>query len=138
MINRCFGLAYRAGVFSPPPQSLAGRSFNVKYVSPLARAQQLEDVTAVERLYADLGAIAQAKQDPTVFDVVDDDEAARVVQEGLGAPARIMRKAEDVRMIRDARAKAQQQAQQQAVQTELGVEAGKAAINTMAQQAQAA
>lgn len=138
MINRCFGLAYRAGIFSPPPQSLAGRSFNVKYVSPLARAQQLEDVTAVERLYADLGAIAQAKQDPSVFDVVDDDEAARVVQEGLGAPARIMRKSEDVRMIRDARAKAQQQAQQQAVQTELGVEAGKAAINTMAQQAQAA
>src|SRR3546814_5539409 len=40
---RCFGLAYRAGIFKPAPQSLRGRSFSVRYVSPMARAQKLDE-----------------------------------------------------------------------------------------------
>uniref|UniRef100_UPI0033413D52 portal protein n=1 Tax=Methylibium sp. TaxID=2067992 RepID=UPI0033413D52 len=49
MIERCFGLAFRAGVFQPPPESLQGREFSVRYVSPMARAQKLEDVSAMDR-----------------------------------------------------------------------------------------
>src|SRR3546814_10796838 len=49
MIDRCFGLAYRAGIFKPAPQSLRGRSFSVRYVSPMARAQKLDEVMAIQR-----------------------------------------------------------------------------------------
>jgi hypothetical protein len=144
LVTRCFGIAFRtpsptgAGIFAPIPDSLRGREFSIKYVSPMARAQQMEGVMAIERLYTDIGAIAAAKQDPAVFDNIDDDEAVRVVQEGLGAPSRIMRKSEDVQKIREARLKAQQQAQQAEQQAALQQEAGSAMIQTAAKQAQPA
>ncbi|MFX5812848.1 portal protein, partial [Acinetobacter baumannii] len=44
MIERCFAIAYRAGALTaelgPIPESLLGRDFIVKYISPLARAQK--------------------------------------------------------------------------------------------------
>lgn len=111
LVERCFALAYRAGALGQAPQSLAGKEFSVKYVSPMARAQRLEDVTAIERLYANIGAVAQAKQDPSVFDLVDDNEAIEKTAEGLGVPAGVLRMPEQVQAIREQRA--QQQAEQQ-------------------------
>ena len=49
LIDRCFGIAFRAGVLGASPESLAGRNFHVKYISPMARSQKLEEVTAIER-----------------------------------------------------------------------------------------
>lgn len=69
LIDRCFGIAYRAGVLGQAPESLQGKLFTVKYLSPLARAQRLEDVTAMDRFEASL--IAEAQADPTVLDVYD-------------------------------------------------------------------
>jgi len=120
MINRCFGLALRApGVLPPPPQSLAGRSYNVKFESPNAKAQKLEEVNAVETSLAAVGQIALATQDPTVWDTIDIEESVSVILEGRGAPARVGRSKEDIQAIRDNRAKAQQQAQQQQQQAEM-------------------
>jgi len=138
LVTRCFGIAYRAGIFAEVPDTLRGKAFSIKYVSPMARAQQMEGVMAIERLYTDVGAIAAAKQDPAVFDNIDDDEAVRVVQEGLGAPSRIMRKTEDVMKIREAKRRAQEQAMQQQQQMALQQEAGSAMIQTAAKQAEAA
>ncbi len=111
VIERCFGLAYRAGVFTPPPQSLAGRDFSIRYISPLARAQKLEDVTAVERFAANLGQLAQIS--PDVLDLVDFEEMARITGDGLGVPMKVMRSEQDVAELREQRAKQQQQQQQQ-------------------------
>jgi hypothetical protein len=114
MIYRCFGLALRApGVLPTPPQSLAGRSYNVKFDSPNARAQKMEEVNAVETSLAAVGQLAMAKQDPGVWDTIDVDESVSIILEGRGAPARVGRSKADIQAIRDARAKAQQQAQQQ-------------------------
>lgn len=119
MITRCFGLAFRAGVLAPPPQSLAGRSFNVTFISPMAKAQKLEEVTAVESSLVTIGQIAAAKQDPSVWDTVDLEESIRIILDGRGAPARVGRSQEDIDAIRAQRAKAQQQAQQQEQQAAL-------------------
>jgi hypothetical protein len=54
LAERCFGLAYRAGIFGEAPQSLGGRNLKVKYNNPLARAQKMEDVAAIERLNGNL------------------------------------------------------------------------------------
>jgi len=110
LIDRCFGLAYRAGVFSPPPQSLANRDFAVRYVSPMARAQKLDEVDAVRATFAD--AAEFAKVDPTIIDELDPREALRIVREGRNAPASIQRKPEEVEQIRKAKADAQVQSQQ--------------------------
>jgi len=119
MINRCFGLALRAGVLPPPPQSLAGRQYNVKFESPNAKAQKLEEVNAIETSLAAVGQIALATQDPTVWDTIDIEESVSVILEGRGAPARIGRSKDDIQAIRDNRAKAQQQAQAQQQQADM-------------------
>ena len=120
LVERCFGLCFRAGILGEPPQSLAGRDFSVRYVSPLARAQRLEEVTAVERLYQNVGALAQAKGDTAIFDRIDEHAALEVVADGLGVPGKLLRSQDDVQKIRQQKAEAaeQQQAQASAMQTQ--------------------
>jgi len=110
LIERVFGLRYRRGAFGEVPESLAGRDFTVRYISPLARAQRLEDVTATERFFANVGAMAQAK--PEVLDNIDGDEAVRVLAEGLGVPDKVVKRMDDVVAFREAKQK--QAAQDQA------------------------
>lgn len=58
----------------------------MRYISPLARAQKLEDVTAIERYGQNIMRLAQAY--PDVLDNMDSDEASKVVGEALGVPAK--------------------------------------------------
>lgn len=111
LVARCFGLAFRAGVFPPPPESLHNAHFSVRYISPLARAQKLEEVSAIERLGANIAQLAQI--DPQVMDLVDTDAATRVVAEALGVPMKVLRSTDDVTQLREQRQKAQQAQQQQ-------------------------
>ncbi|BAE74461.1 Bacteriophage head to tail connecting protein [Sodalis glossinidius str. 'morsitans'] len=125
LVERCFGIAFRAGVFPAPPDSMQTAHFNVRYISPLARAQKLEDVTAIERLGANVAQLSQVS--PEVVDLVDTDEAMRVVADALGVPAKVIRSAADVTSLRDQRAKAQQQQAQQQLMMQAGQEAASAA-----------
>jgi hypothetical protein len=125
LIARCFGIAYRAGVLGDPPESLAERAYTVRYRSPLARAQKLEDVTAIEATLAATGQLAQAKQDPDVWDTIDLDAAIKEVAEGRGVPVRLIRKAEDIQQMRDDRAAQRKQMQEDAMQQEAQLAATK-------------
>lgn len=113
LIERCFGLAYRANVFGPAPETMQGRDFMIRYISPLARAQKMEEVTAIERMYQNAGQIAAAKQNMEVFDVLDDEESMRLLGDALGTPNKVLRKSAEVVQIRKDRTKQQQAAQQQ-------------------------
>jgi hypothetical protein len=114
LIERCFGLAYRAGVFNPPPESLAGRDFHIVYVSPLAKAQKLEEVSAIQNTLMLAGEIAKVL--PNVLDNIDGDEALRQIADGNGAPQTILRNVKDRDALRHQREQAQQQQIQQAHQ----------------------
>lgn len=128
LITRCFGIAYRAGVLGAPPESLAGRNYSIRYISPLARSQKLEEVTAIDQYVAGCAAAAQvqaqAGMQPDALDNVDLDEAARVRGEALGVPASVMRSKADVQATREQRQQAQQQAQEQAMQQQMQMAAG--------------
>lgn len=128
LVERCFGLAYRAGAFPPAPESLQDANFNVRYISPLARAQQLENVTAIERLGANVANLAQVS--PEVTDLIDADEATRVIADALGVPAKVIRTSDAVEQLRQQR----QQAQQQQAGQELMMQAGSEAATTAGQQ----
>lgn len=128
LVERCFGLAYRAGAFPPAPESLQNANFNVRYISPLARAQQLENVTAIERLGANVANLAQVA--PDVTDLIDADEATRVIADALGVPAKVIRTSDAVDQLRQQR---QQRQQQQAGQA-LMMQAGSEAATTAGQQ----
>jgi hypothetical protein len=126
LVERCFGLAFRAGVFNPPPQSLANRTYTVKYLSPLARAQKLEEVSAIDQWIG--GAAAVAEVAPQVLDTIDFDAAQRFKGEALGVPPDIIRKPKDVAAVRKARADAQAQAQQQEQMAPVMQSAGEAVV----------
>jgi hypothetical protein len=114
-VERCFGLAFRAGVLGTPPETLRNREFHVRYISPLARAQRLEDVNAMDRVEA--GILQKAQALPDLLDVYDFEEAEHLRAQYLGVPGRVMRTDKVVADIRKQRADQQaqqQQAQQQA------------------------
>lgn len=128
LIERCFAIAYRAGVLGKPPETLAGRDFSVKYISPLARAQRLEEVTAIDLFLSGLAMAAEL--DPTLLDLVDMEQAQREKAEALGVPAKLMRSPEDVTKRREMKAEAQAQQAQQAQAQQLAATAGTAAIES--------
>lgn len=119
-IDRVFGLMFRRGrpeiggmpgpvLLDDPPESLGGLSFRVRYQSPLARAQKLEDVSAMERLSV-IAANLAAGGKPEALDLLDADQILRLSSDGLGAPAKALKDEKAVDAYR--RAQAEQQAQQ--------------------------
>ena len=136
LIDRCFGIAFRAGILGNPPETLPDKFISIKYVSPLARAQKFEEVTAISNFIQMTIQSAQVNQE--VLDNIDFDKAARFTGEALGVPSEIIRTEQDVATLRQARAEAQAKAQadamaNQAIQTGAD-EFAKAGGQNMAQQ----
>ena len=131
MIERCFGLAYRAGALLAPPESLAGRSFTVKYISPLARAQKLEDVTAMDRFEMSLANQAQFRG-PEALDCYDADKANKLRANLLGVPADLIVTDRDMQATREGRQQAAEAAQQNQQAMAMQQEAGKAMLQKAA------
>jgi hypothetical protein len=117
MVTRCFMLAFRAGLFGQAPQELRGQNFVVRYISPMARAQRLEDVTAIQAQIADLLQIAQIA--PEAIDNFDIDQMQRTLAQARGVPQKAIRDMDAMIELRDARAKAQAEAQKQAQAQEM-------------------
>lgn len=122
MIERCFGIALRADIFSEMPESLESKFVTIKYISPLARSQKFEEVTAISNFIQMTMQGAQANQE--VLDNIDFDKAARFTGEALGVPAQIVRTEQEVAELRQQRAEQQQIAQEQAMQQQLAMSAG--------------
>jgi hypothetical protein len=130
LIERCFNLAYRAGVLGQAPESLRNKNFTVKYVSPLARAQRLEEVTAIDTF---LMGLAEASQmDPTLLDLVDLEAAQRDKASALGVPAKLIRSMDDVTARRKLKAEADAKQQQQQQAAQMQGAAGEALIKNAA------
>jgi len=128
LVERSYGIAFRAGMLGKPPDSMRDREYSVKYLSPLARAQKLEDVSAMQMHEADL--MAQATLLPAVADTYDWDEAARHKAELRGVPLKLVPDAKKVAAARQQRADAQAAAQQDATDQALAMRAGEVAIES--------
>jgi hypothetical protein len=130
-IERVFGLMYRRGrpelggslgqvLLDDPPASLEGETFRVRYQSPLARAQKLEDVSAMQQLVAIAQGLAVAGK-AGALDLLDEDQVMRLSSDGLGAPNKALRDEKAVEAFRKAAVEKQaadaQAAQQQGIQT---------------------
>lgn len=123
-IERCFGISYRAGVIHLP-DSLTDRIMSVTYESPLARAQKMAEVTAIDQYVA--GLVQASAVDPSVMDLVDLDRAARFRGEALGVPSEIIPTSDMVKERRAQREQTKQQMQQEQLGMNIAQEAGTAA-----------
>lgn len=130
LVDRCFGIALRAGILGAPPDSLRGRNFPVKFFSPLARAQRLEEITSMDRIETTM--MQEMQVDPTVIDNYDFDEAMRLRHLYLGVPKSTLRTPESRDELRKQRQQVQQEQQQQAMAQGLVAKAGESMIENAA------
>lgn len=116
---RCFGIAYRAGVYGPAPKSLQEKVLSVRALSPLARAQRAFEVAAMDRYENTLALEAQATGRMDILDNYDWDKAARLRHDLLGVPKELKVDEDERDAMREQRA--QQQRQAQAMQMAMGM-----------------
>lgn len=109
---RWMGLLPGEPLIPPPPEELRGVPLQIEYVSVLAQAQKAVAVGSIERALQFTGYLMQSGvQD--AFDKIDTDEAQAAYYTAIGAPPTMLRDAEQVAAMRQARAQAAQQQQMQ-------------------------
>lgn len=129
IITRTFNIMLNAGAFLPLPESLKSAyangnelAYDIDYFGPLARIQKQEEVHAIESTYQRAAMIAQMRQDSSILDNLDDDEALKVIAEQTGLPAKILRGKDEVAQSRQDRAAIhEQQAQLDQAQQVTGI-----------------
>lgn len=129
LIDQTFSQMLAAGILPPAPEELQGSELNVEYVSMLAQAQRAIATNSVDRFVSNLGMVAQMK--PDVLDKLDADRWADSYADMLGVDPELIVPANQVALIRQQRAEAQQQAEQAAMlQQGADVAAKLGSINT--------
>ena len=110
IVERAFYSMLRGNALPPMPEVLQeiGGDLDIEYVGPLARSQKMDEVTSIQRAIDGIMQLAQVN--PEVLDIVDVDKAGRTISDRLGAPADMLRGAEQVGELRQSRQQ-QQQAQ---------------------------
>lgn len=108
LIDITFSIMDRQGLIPPPPEELQGMPLKVEYLSVMAQAQKLVGISTVERFAGFVGNLVAHTQNPAVLDKVDMDQMVDVYGDLTSVPPGIIRPDEDVAMIRQERAKAQQ------------------------------
>ena len=131
MIERIFGVMSRANsskfeVMPQPPAILSKmgiREIDIEYEGPLAKAQRMSELGANKQVYA--VAVDISTVQPDVMDNLDGDMAIRNTAEIVGA-SKLLRPMEEVKQIRDERAKAQAAEQQKQDMERAALGVGKA------------
>ncbi len=129
IVFRCLGILMRKDIREGKqlPEALRNKALRLRYISPLARAQQLEDVAAMDRFETGLIQKAGLSQEMAgLLDLYDWDEAERKRSKFLGVPESLILtddKVKDLRKIREDRA-----AKQASMQASAGQGAGASAM----------
>lgn len=134
VVERCFNIAFRSGALTaqlgPIPEGLD--RYNVRYLSPLARSQKMEEVTAIDTHLSGLVQLAAATQQMTVLDGIKLDESMYEKGKALGVPVNLLRGPRELAEKREMDNQAAQEAQQAQQQAMLQQEAGAAAVQGIA------
>jgi len=105
-IARTFNILVRNGVIEVP-EELRGQGYNIRYVSPLARAQKAAETRSIAE-YVDLVmSMAKAKED--VIDTVNFDRTAQEIAKLEEVPPTILNSDDEIREEREARVRALQE-----------------------------
>lgn len=97
LIQRAFLMLYRRRALLPPPPTMEayiaeGGALQIRYEGPLARAQRLSELNAVNRAIASLGQLAQVHpRFAAAFDNLDPDGIADIILDATGVPTRARR-----------------------------------------------
>jgi hypothetical protein len=122
IVIRVFNIMVRRGLIDPPPQEMASRKLEVKFVSQLSRAQESIEAENFNRAFQSASGIAQFN--PASLDIIDPDATLKFLFKTYGSPLHLLREDKAVEDIRSSRAE-QQQAAQEAELAKVNSEAAK-------------
>lgn len=91
--------------------------YDLVFLTPASRMRKAQLAQGIITSWKFLNDVAQAQ--PEIYDVIDEDQSAKLIVEYSGAPDRIIRSDDVIQQIRNARAKQQQQDKQFQQQIEL-------------------
>lgn len=111
LIIRTFRILLRAGKLPPLPQKIQEQGLNVEiiFVNQLARAQQIQELTAFQELLRLVMEVGQFK--PEVWDNIDVDAGIRTAARKLGVSEEVISGIDTMKDVREQRAQQQQQMQ---------------------------
>lgn len=122
LIEICFQIALRQGLFPPPPEALQGAQLKVEYISVMAQAQKLVGIAGLERFAGFAQGVVAVN--PEALDKIDVDQMLDVYSDAVSIAPNIVRSDDEVAEIRASRAQAQAQ-QQRMMQLQEGARAAK-------------
>lgn len=128
LVVRGFNMMMRGGALLPPPRELSqsdNPQIKIEYVNPLARAQKIGDIQAVQQWIGDLMLLAQAGR-PEAIDWANVDEIAEISGRIRGVPENAIQNSEAVTETR----KQREQQQQALLDAELATKAADAHSKT--------
>lgn len=125
-LDRVFGILSRSGHIQPAPLAVlqyaerTGKSLNVQFIGPIARAKRQAESQKLDIMLATVGNAMAV--DPNAMDVLDVDEWVREKAKVEMVPRNLIRDRAKVKEIRDGRAQAEAEARE-AEQMRTGSEA---------------
>lgn len=109
VIDIIFDYAADAGILPEPPEEIQGQEIKVDYVSVLAQAQKMVDMSRIDQVLQYVMNIASIY--PDILDKVDLDQVIDEVAKMTGAPSSLIKSDEIVAQLRQAKAQQQQMMQ---------------------------
>lgn len=107
LVEFCFNMMRKNGAFGDePPDFDRPEELEIEYESPLAKAQRVTEVEAINNTLEAVGLMAEAK--PDIFDNFDLDGTSVHIASMFGYPTKLVNSEEDRDELRAARAQAQQ------------------------------
>lgn len=115
LFDREIGILGRRGAFDPgsplePPEALADSEVTLTSTAPIDQMREAGHFEAIMGFNEYLGV--KANMDPSVLDLVDNEEEFDLTRRSLGLPAKLKRTPEEVEAIRKQRAEREQQQEQ--------------------------
>lgn len=101
LIERAYNIADRAGLIEPPPPELYGKNIKIKYISVLAQAQRMIDVSIVDQFVQ--GVLLDTQINPSSIDIINFDKKNRFKADVMGVPERVLNTPEEVAQLRQER-----------------------------------
>ena len=92
MIHRELDILSYLGKLPPMTAAMkeAKGEYTIDYQSWLGRSAKVQEAASTMQFVEALGELAQKTGDPSVFDAIEADEAAKVIAEGGGVPERVL------------------------------------------------
>jgi hypothetical protein len=108
LVVRIFNILLRSNVLPqlPPILEQEGINIDIRFVNPLSRAQEIEEINNIRSFLLNISELAQVS--PEVLDYIDGDAIVKAVANARSIPPNLLKDDREVNELRQQRAQAQQ------------------------------